>query len=102
MPKAFKISFIVFIVLLLIFGYWQYSSRDKESEKEAITTKQVESFSGEQKILETLTLLRSININTDFFDNKVFQNLVDFSRELVSEPVGRPNPFLPSDFLLIE
>ena len=95
MSKKFKISLILFIVLILIFGYWQYSSKDNTPEKEIVITEQPESFKGEQKILETLALLRSINIDTDFFNNEVFQRLIDFSRELTPESIGRSNPFLP-------
>jgi hypothetical protein len=49
----------------------------------------------EQELLTLLVELRSIRLDLAIFDDVRFQSLKDFSRELVPEPVGRPNPFSP-------
>lgn len=88
---------IIFAVILLAVGYWQYSSR---AQKQGVTNGAVVPVapiinSEDNKIIETLAELKSLAIDVKFFDNEFFKGLVDFSRELTPEPKGRPNPFLP-------
>ena len=49
----------------------------------------------EQELLSLLLELRSIQLNTTLFSDERFQSLQDFNQDIVSEPVGRSNPFAP-------
>ncbi|MSU73660.1 hypothetical protein EXS56_00810 [Candidatus Kaiserbacteria bacterium] len=46
-------------------------------------------------IVPTLLTLRSVKLDGAVFSSTAFTQLKDFSTEIVSEPVGRTNPFAP-------
>jgi len=46
-------------------------------------------------ILNVLSLLKTIRLNLDFFDNTAFKSLYDFSVQLPASEVGKNNPFAP-------
>lgn len=46
-------------------------------------------------VLNLLAKLQATQIDATFFDGKLFTSLEDFSLEVVEEPIGRDNPFLP-------
>lgn len=81
-------------VVLLFVGYVVLFGG--EDDGAALTS---ESPSGESAVgsdLLTLLLeLNSLELNATIFENPLFQQLQDFSQELVPEPVGRNNPFAP-------
>lgn len=54
-----------------------------------------ESAQIERELLDELLRLRSIELNETLFANPLFLSLVDFSKPLVEQPVGRSNPFSP-------
>ena len=94
MNKSFKITIAVILVLMVVFGYWQYSSKNKTSDENKNETQDSKKLGEESKIISTLERLKKIEINADFFNDNVLKSLSDFSRELIPEPVGRMNPFL--------
>lgn len=47
----------------------------------------------DDELLALLSSLQSIELDKEVFESPEFQSLNDFSRELILEPVGRPNPF---------
>ncbi len=46
-------------------------------------------------IVATLLTLRAVKLDATIFSQTTFTQLKDFSTDIVSEPVGRPNPFAP-------
>lgn len=95
MNKGFKITIAIVLVLMVIFGYWQYSSKNKTSDENKNDVQAPQKSDEESKIISTLERLRKVEINTDFFNDNVLKSLSDFSHELIPEPIGRMNPFLP-------
>lgn len=47
------------------------------------------------ELLRALSSLESLTLNTDLFKDSAFTNLVDYSKDIKDEPVGRDNPFMP-------
>ena len=94
MNKSFKITIIIVLVLIVVFGYWQYSSKNETADGNKNETQDSKKLGEESKIISTLERLKKIEINADFFNDNVLKSLSDFSRELIPEPVGRMNPFL--------
>lgn len=45
--------------------------------------------------LQALSSLNSLDLDASFFDDKTFKLLVDYSKDIKDEAVGRDNPFLP-------
>lgn len=52
-------------------------------------------FSEQTQLAAELHFLDTIRFDPTFFQNPLFRGLVDFSKPLSEEPVGRPNPFAP-------
>lgn len=95
MNKSFKITIIVVLVLIVILGYWQYSSKNEIPDENKNTVQDPQKTDEESKIISTLERLKKVEINADFFNDPVLKSLSDFSHELIPEPIGRMNPFLP-------
>lgn len=51
--------------------------------------------SADKDVVETLLALRSITLSGTIFTDPAFIKLKDTGTQIVPEPVGRPNPFLP-------
>ena len=49
----------------------------------------------DQGIVSALLSLRAVELNPSIFSNPAFKELNDLSIDIVSEPVGRTNPFAP-------
>lgn len=49
----------------------------------------------DQDIVQTLLILRSVDLSGTIFSSNVFRGLQDFSTEITQEPVGRADPFAP-------
>ena len=49
----------------------------------------------EREIIQELRKIQSITFDDSLYEDPSFQNLVDFSRPIESQPVGRANPFAP-------
>ncbi len=49
----------------------------------------------EREIIQELRKLQSITFDDSLYEDPSFQQLVDFSRPIESQPVGRDNPFAP-------
>ena len=49
----------------------------------------------DQTLVSTLLALQAVSLNGTIFSDPAFLSLKDFTTQIVSEPVGRPNPFAP-------
>jgi hypothetical protein len=54
-----------------------------------------EIFKEQTQLAAELHFLDTIRFDPTFFQNPLFSGLIDFSKPLPEEPVGRPNPFAP-------
>lgn len=50
-----------------------------------------------QTLLVNLRQVQSINLSGSIFSDPRFQSLVDVRQEITDEPIGRDNPFMPTD-----
>lgn len=50
---------------------------------------------GDKELVDTLLQLRAVSLSGTIFLDPSFMILRDFGTQIVPEPVGRPNPFLP-------
>lgn len=48
-----------------------------------------------QELLAALALLKTISLDTAFFDDAAYRSLSDWSKVVPPQPVGRRNPFAP-------
>lgn len=98
-----KILIVIILLILIFVGYGFYISNNKSSS--ASVSKQPISASSVQSSLEgpgkefvtQLLAIQNINFKLDLFKDPVYIGLQDFSREIIPQPIGRPNPFAPFD-----
>jgi hypothetical protein len=101
MSNKLKILVIILVVVAALLVYSLLSSLDSNDEKNLIAAGNVAgknepgSFSEGEEVLLMLKRLKSVKMDTDFFEDKIFKNLSDFSVKINPEPVGRVNPFAP-------
>jgi len=98
-----KTIIITLIIVALLFGVaFYYSGGKGKSDNSVVALKNTNtgagalpSGNGGREVFKMLTVLKSIKLDTKFFNDDVFQSLNDFSVELSPEEVGRINPFAP-------
>lgn len=96
MSKLIKI--IVGIVVLGALIYFGFSFLDGEKNPPGpltVTSNAEEAGTGGE-VLATLTALNTVSFNVDFFADKAFESLADFSVVLSPGEAGRENPFSPA------
>ncbi len=95
-----NIQAIVIIITLVLFvgGAYLYFSGSGAPITSDLTAVAPDA-SGQQvlskQLLSALSSLSSLKLNTDFFKDKAFNSLVDYSEAIKEDPLGRDNPFLP-------
>lgn len=88
-------------VLFAVFAYANIFHKETRAQEEPLVTPdpppagQNEGNQKGREILALLADLKKIQLDGSIFDDPKFQELQDFSRELIPEPKGRPNPFAP-------
>ncbi|MBV9349871.1 MAG: hypothetical protein JO026_03900 [Patescibacteria group bacterium] len=89
-------TLIVIIIVLLAIGFFSYSHFFGGSSEPLLAT---ESGNGnpavDQDLINLLLTLKNIRLDNSLFADPAYQSLQDFGKDLVPEPVGRPNPFAP-------
>jgi hypothetical protein len=74
---------------------WYLFLRDTTPQA-LLTTEDLTTSSGADKdVVETLLQLRAITLSGTIFTDPAFIALKDNGTQIVQEPMGRPNPFLP-------
>ena len=101
-----KILSLVFIAIMALFGiliYFYYLGNKPLESQPLVVGVDVGASAGDnlnisesgKDFLKTLKVLKSVKLDTEFFNQNVFKGLADFSQELPLEERGRLNPFAP-------
>jgi hypothetical protein len=101
-PKLKKIIITVLVLGLAFIAYMIFMNKSDNSDelisgtnslaqRRSITETKV---LGEQ-ITQALIQIESLQLDRSIFDSPVFNSLIDKSKKITSEPVGRRNPFAP-------
>ncbi len=94
LTKYKKALSIVAIIAVAFFGYVMF--RDTDSSSSVLTSQNLSTLGAvDNELLSLLINLRSITLDDSLFDDPAFRGLIDFGQQLVPEPTGRQNPFLP-------
>lgn len=98
MIEIIKQNKIILIVLVLVVvGFtWFGFFREPVSTTLLTNESRADASVAEQEILRLLLDMRSIRLDSSIFENSAFASLRDFGREIIPEPVGRTNPFAPT------
>lgn len=84
------LSFIAIVAVL----YGAYALFFAEPSEPALTVTET-GVSPDQDLIALLFELKQIRLDSELFENPLFTSLKDFGQDLVTEPVGRQNPFAP-------
>lgn len=96
-----KNKIILVVVALLLAGFVWYGMGGGEETPDLLESDSLDGKVGsevtvqERATLDTLFQLRSIQLLGNIFNDPAFQALRDYRIEIVSEPIGRKNPFAP-------
>ncbi len=82
----------VLVVAGLYGGYVLFLAPTGE---QALTVTTAAAAGPDQDLVALLFELKGIRLDNAIFADPLFQSLKDFGKDLVSEPVGRRNPFAP-------
>lgn len=89
-----KVALII-IALAIAGAVWYGLSPTSETPTLTSTPASTSGMPVDQGIVATLLTLRAVKLDGTIFSDPTFMRLKDFSTDIVSEPVGRTNPFAP-------
>lgn len=104
-----KISIVIGVIVLAFIGYSYMISGSKQGSstgvtKQSVSSSQTGSPTGSTQLdgpgkefVTQLLAIQNIKFNLTLFKDPVFMGLQDYSRELIPQESGRPNPFAPLD-----
>jgi hypothetical protein len=82
------------VLLLLIFAAW-WEFTGNSSSQPVLTTSGIATSTQDAQLVSTLLQLQAVSLNGTILSDPGFLSLQDFTTQVVSEPLGRPNPFAP-------
>lgn len=80
------------VLVVLAFFAYQFFFVSAPQPSLSVTTV-ASTTAADQDLIALLSTLKGITLDQSIFTDPSFQSLADFSRELVPESAGRPNPF---------
>ncbi|MCI0533374.1 hypothetical protein L0Y49_04105 [bacterium] len=87
-----NIGMVIILGGILFLAYTLFFPGEDPAE-----TADVETVEVEDGLITMLRELESMTISRDIFSDRIFESLVDFSVPIPEEPVGRENPFAPTE-----
>ncbi|MDE1975446.1 MAG: hypothetical protein KGI49_02990 [Patescibacteria group bacterium] len=91
-PKT--IATIVGLIIVAVVIYFYIEGGSAPASSSLLVSQAGEASVGSAE-LDLLNEIRSLNIDSSFFNDPAYQSLQDYSVPVPTENVGRPNPFAP-------
>lgn len=91
-------KFMSLIVLIVLIGaaWWGFTSSSSPAPVLSTDAVGVATDTQDAQIVSTLLQLQSVTLSGTIFSDPGFLSLQDFTTQVITEPVGRPNPFAPT------
>ncbi len=90
----YRTALLFVLAVGLIYGGYQFFFAPPNEKALTVVTEGPAS-GPDQELIALLLELRGLTLDGVLFEDPVFRSLEDFGKELVTEPVGRINPFAP-------
>lgn len=90
-----RYALLIIVIFVIAGGVAWYGLYGKSGEEPILSTDTSSLTDPGQALVQTLLAVRGITLSGSIFTDPAFTGLKDFSTQIVSEPVGRPNPFAP-------
>jgi hypothetical protein len=94
MIKQYQNVIIIGAVIVIAFFVYTYFFTGKATpilDEQAVS----QAAPADQDLISLLLELKAITLDESLLSDAAFTSLQDFSKELVPEAIGRPNPFAP-------
>jgi hypothetical protein len=89
-----KLIVIALVVALVLFGIFYLKGGEENPQTSLLQRNETESPDVLlQDIRQAIGRIGTIQLNTQIFSDPVLRNLIDHSKPINDEPVGRRNPF---------
>jgi len=88
-----KMISLLVLILLIAAAWWGFTQNSSPGAGVLIST--VATSSQDAQIVSVLLQLQAVQLNGTVLTDPGFLSLQDFTTQIVSEPIGRPNPFAP-------
>jgi hypothetical protein len=85
---------VIVIVVILAAIYFYYNGSSAPSSSTGLVASQSDQTIGTAE-LSLLGQVESLKVDPSLFQDPAYTGLQDYTRDVPSEPVGRPNPFEP-------
>ena len=91
----------IVVIVLLFLAYSQFIAKKSATSDSALVPVQAATNGANQnggagrEFVIQLLAIQSIHFNTELFGDPAYTYLHDFSRPIIDQPKGRPNPFAP-------
>lgn len=87
-----KTIYMIVILLVLVGGYFYVSGGEDPASSNSLL---LSAGYGGSVDASLLNQLKALQIDTSFFKSPEYVSLVDYSVDIATQNVGRPNPFAP-------
>jgi len=96
MIGKYKNIIIVGVIIALALIAYSFLKPDPTAESLLATTQRADSAQvlGDE-ITSAISQINSLKLDRSVFDDPIVKKLIDHSKPIISEPVGRQNPFAP-------
>jgi hypothetical protein len=95
--RKHKFLFLIGIVVIAGVAWFAMSGGTPSGDAVLTTTTPPSGAAGsaQRQLLSTLNDLRSIRLGAEILNDPAFLSLRDFGTDIITEPIGRRNPFAP-------
>lgn len=101
--KILPLILIIIIIIVGVLAYFYSRGKKPINNQALVSSLDIGVLQGQElnisesgkDLLKSLKVLKSVKLDTNFFEQEVFKGLVDYSQELPFEEKGRLNPFRP-------
>lgn len=88
-----KLMSLLILVVLIGAAWWEFTG---STPAPILSTQSADdSNSQDSEIVSTLLQLQAVSLSGTILSDPGFLSLQDFTTQIVSEPLGRPDPFAP-------
>lgn len=95
MDYIFKHKLLALVVIVILVGaaWWEFIGSSPTSI--LATTGTSATDTQDAQLISTLLQLQAVSLNGAIFSDPAFLSLQDFTTQIISTPIGRPDPFAP-------
>ena len=91
--KQHKLISLLIVVVLIGIAWYEFSGSSAPAP--VLSTTGTATDTQDAQLVSTLLQLQTVTLSGTILNDPGFLSLQDYTTQIVSEPVGRPNPFAP-------